>query len=596
MEEKKQEEQSKKLSKQKLLRGIEVFKYVRPNLVYFILAMIMLVVGSLIFLAIIKVIGEMVNVATDEGTMGFTLDQLGLVLIGMVLIQALFSFLRTYFFAIVSERGVASIRQELYDKLITQPIDFFENERVGDLISRTTTDIEQVQTIFSHSLAEFIRQIVILIGGIAFLAYTAPKLALIMLLTFPIVVVGAMFFGRYIRRLSRKRQKRIADSANLVNETFQNFMIVKAFTSEKWESNRYKGITDDVVSISLRFARIRGVFFAFVIGLLFGCILFILYRGAQMVQSGEMPAGDLVSFSMFTAMLGGAIAGLGNLYATLLSSLGATERVFEILEREQELDLDNLPSDQNQELVGQIRFQKVKFAYDSRPDINVLEDIDLEVNTGKKVALVGHSGSGKTTIAKLLLKLYKHNEGEILIDGKRIQDIPVNTLRKNIGIVPQEVMLFGGTIRENIRYGDPKAADDEIVKAAHQANAMEFIEKLPNGLDTVIGERGVKLSGGQRQRIAIARALLNDPAILILDEATSALDAESERLVQQALDTLMHGRTSIIIAHRLATIKDVDCIYVLQDGKIVEKGTHLELTRIDDGIYNQLAKLQFEVQ
>ncbi len=593
MAEEAEKSSAKKLSKASLLKGIEVFKYIKPNLIYFFFAMLMLVTGSLIFLVIIKVIGEMVNVATGEATMSYDLNQLGMALIGMVIIQALFSFLRTYFFAIVSENGIAVIRQELYEKLITQPILFFENERVGDLISRITTDIEQVQAILSHSLAEFIRQIVILVGGIAFLAYTAPRLALIMLMTFPIVVVGAMFFGRYIRRLSRKRQKRIADSANLVNETFQNFLVVKSFTAELFESKKYKNITDDVVKVSLRFARIRGVFFAFVIALLFGCILFILFRGAQMVQSGEMPAGDLVSFSMFTAMLGGAIAGLGNLYATLLGSLGATERVFEILDKDQELNLTN-SKEENNRFQGEIEFRKTSFAYPAREDIKVLDGINIHVQKGKKIALVGQSGSGKTTIAKLIMRLYDVNDGSITIDGKKINEYDVTHLRQNIGIVPQEVLLFGGSIKENILYGDQNATEEEIIAAATKANAMEFIEKLPDGLDTIIGERGVKLSGGQRQRIAIARALLNDPSILILDEATSALDAESERLVQEALDVLMKGRTSIIIAHRLATIRDVDRIYVMQDGKITEEGTHAELIEIPDGTYNQLAKLQFD--
>ncbi len=584
-----------KFSKQSLSKALDVFKYMKPYLTYFIGAMVMLVAGSLLFMLIIRIIGEMVNVATGKSTLEYDLNQLGIFLFFVVLVQALFSLLRTLSFAIVAENSIADIRKDLYQKLITQPITFFENERVGDLVSRITADVEQLQGTLSHSLAEFIRQIVILISGILILAYLTPRLSLIMLVTFPVVVVAAMFFGRYIRKLSKERQAKLADSAIIVNETFQNFNVVKSFANEVFESLRYGKSVDGVVKISMRFAKIRGVFFAFVISLLFGCILYILWRGALMVQSGDMEAGNLLSFVMYTAVLGGAIAGLGNLYAQILGTLGATERIFEILERDQELTINKDATESINKIQGDIQFKEIDFYYPSRPENKVLDNLSFQVKEGQKIALVGHSGSGKSTIAKLLMNFYSPQSGDIEVAGKSLKEYDITDLRKNIGVVPQEVLLFGGTIKENIMYGDQTATQEMIDKAANQANAMEFIAKLPDGFDTIIGERGVKLSGGQRQRIAIARALLKNPSILILDEATSSLDAESERLVQEALDVLMKDRTSIIIAHRLATIKDVDRIYVIDNGKIIEQGTHQDLTQVENGVYNQLAKLQFEL-
>lgn len=588
-------EKATKFSKKTLVKALDVFKYMKPYLFYFIIAMIMLVAGSLLFMLIIRIIGEMVNVATGESTLEYDLQELGMFLFVVVVIQALFSMFRTIAFSIVSEKSIADIRKDLYNKLISQPLAYFENERTGDLISRITADVEQLQGTLSHSLAEFIRQLVILVAGIAILAYLTPQLSLIMLFTFPVVVIAAVLFGKYIRKLSKIRQEKLADSAIIVNETFQNFNVVKSFASELFESLRYGKSVDGIVQVSLRFARIRGVFFAFVIGLLFGCILFILYKGAIMVQEGNMEPGNLLSFVMYTAVLGGAIAGLGNLYATILGTLGATERIFEILERDTELELKNISNSNTIKIDGKIAFDSVSFAYPSRSEVQILDNFSFDINRGEKIAFVGQSGSGKTTIAKLIMRFYNVQSGNILVDDKPIDEYNISELRKNIGVVPQEVLLFGGSIRENILYGDPNASEEAVWDAAKQANAVEFINKLPDGLDTIIGERGIKLSGGQKQRVAIARALLKNPAILILDEATSSLDAESERLVQDALDVLMEGRTSIIIAHRLATIKDVDNIYVIEDGKIIEKGTHQELTDIKNGVYNQLARLQFEL-
>ena len=537
--------------------------------------------------------GELVNVATGKAEYSFSLNQLGFFLMCLVLSQAFISFVRTIALAVVSEKGMADMRKDLYSKLMTQPMYYYESNRVGEISSRITADVEQLQSTFAITLPEFLRQIVTLVIGISILAYLTPQLSLIMLMTFPVVVIAAMIFGRYIRKLSSKRQAALAETNTVVEETLQNFTIVKSFTNEWLESKRYAKNIKDIVRISLSFAKVRGLFFAFIISLLFGTILFILWKGSLMVQAGTMEAGYLLSFVIYTAVIGGAIAGLGNLYTQIASALGATDRVLDIMEKDSEVEIRNIHNEEFKLIEGKIQLENIYFNYPSRKDVKVLEGINLTVPVGGKVALVGQSGSGKSTIAQLLMNFYQIDKGQILIDDKPMEAFNLTELRRQIGIVPQEVLLFGGTIMENISYGDPNASEDQIITAAKKSNSWEFISSFPDGLHTVIGERGIKLSGGQRQRIAIARAILKDPKILILDEATSSLDAESEKLVQEALDILMEGRTSIIIAHRLATIKSVDCIYVLENGAIVETGTHDELVENEKGIYQNLAKLQF---
>ena len=587
------DESRPKISKEGLVKSLEIFKYIRPYLGYFIIGMILLVLGTLLFMLVPGICGELVDVATGESELNYSLNQLGLFLIVIVLGQAIISFFRTVTFAIVSEKGMADVRKALYAKLVTQPVHFFESTRVGDITSRITADVEQLQSAISITLAEFIRQIVILIVGIIYLAYLAPKLSLVMLLTLPVVIVMAMLFGRYVKKLSRKRQDYIADSNTIVEESMQNFSIVKSFTNERFELNRYAKQTDSVVSISLKYARARGLFFGFIISLLFGCILFILWRGAIHVQQGEMDSGDLVSFVLYTMVLGSAIAGLGSMYTSLAGAIGATERVQEIMQSQPELDIHD-QKDDFKKFDGKIDFNHIEFSYPSRPNVKVLKDINIPIVHGQKVALVGQSGAGKSTIVQLLMGFYQAQSGQILIDGQDIKEMDLRDLRANIGIVPQDVLMFGGTIKENILYGRHSATDEEVNVAARQANCYEFINQFPDGFDTIVGERGIKLSGGQKQRIAIARAILKNPTILILDEATSSLDAESEKLVQEALGRLMENRTSIIIAHRLSTIREVDCIYVLDDGQIVESGDHDSLFNNQDGIYKQLAMLQLD--
>jgi ABC-type multidrug transport system fused ATPase/permease subunit len=422
-----------------------------------------------------------------------------------------------------------------------------------------------------------------------------PKLALIMLATVPIVVVSAMFFGRYIRKLMRARQDQLAATNVVVEETMQSIQTVKAYTNEAFEVLRYGKSLTEMVRISLKAAQMRGLFAAFIIFVMFGALFFIIWQAARMVEQGEMLKGDLLDFAVFTGIIGTAIASLGNFYTEIVSAVGATERILDILDQPSEIEIPAVAAPIAPRFKGEISYQDVRFSYPSRKDMPVLKGISFDIAAGQKIALVGVSGGGKSTIVQLLLQFYTTDSGKILVDGQSIYDYDLTLYRQNIAIVPQEVMLFGGTIRENIAYGRPGATDEEIIEAARQANAWDFISSFPEGLDTIVGERGVKLSGGQRQRVAIARAILKDPSILLLDEATSSLDAESEKVVQEALNKLMVGRTSIIIAHRLATIRDVDCIYVLENGVIIEKGTHDELSAIEDGAYNSLAKLQFEL-
>jgi ABC-type multidrug transport system fused ATPase/permease subunit len=569
-----------------------MLKFVRPYKWYFIGGLLLLTISSLLVMVFPWLAGQLTDIATGNARFGLTLGKVGRLLLIILVIQGLVSFFRVMFFAQVSERGMADVRKNLYQKLITLPVYFFEENRVGELMSRISSDVDQLQQLFSVTLAEFLRQIFILVVGIGFVVYTAPQLAIVMLVSFPFIVLGAVFFGRFVRRLSKKRQEELAQTNVVVEESLQGVRTVKAFTNERFEFNRYAEKISYLVGVSLDLAKYRALFSTFIIVVLFGGIFFILWYGSKLVSEGEMTIGDLVSFITYMAFIGGALGSLGSFYTQILSTLGGTERLREILETDGEIDLDADPKE-SLNINGNVAFHDVEFAYPSRPDLPVLKGINLAVNPGEKIALVGQSGSGKSTIVQLLMRLYSLNDGKITLDGNNINDYDLTAFRSLISIVPQEVLLFGGTIKENIAYGKPNATDEEVKQASEQANAYEFISRFPDAFETPIGERGIKLSGGQKQRIAIARAILNDPKILILDEATSSLDSESEKLVQDALNKLMKGRTSIIIAHRLSTIVDVDQIYVIENGKIVEQGTHTELTLKDNGAYSNLAKLQF---
>lgn len=586
-------EDKKPVNKDSLGRAMRIFRFVKPYRTYFALGFLFLILSTATTLSFGKLIGEITSVI--EGKSPYSLNQVVSFFVIILVVQAVFSFFRIYFFAQVSERSMADVRRTVYGKIITLPVYFFEQRRVGELTSRISSDVTQLQDVLSITLAEFFRQIATLTVGTAIIFYLSWKLTFFMLATFPVMIIAAIFFGNFIRKLSKKAQDELANANVVVEETLQSVNVVKAFTNERLEIKRYASALQKVVNNSLRAAQFRGIFVSFIIFALFGGIIGVVWYGGTLVQRGELPFSDLLTFIIYTMFIGGSVGGLGDLYAQVQKTIGASERILEILEEKPEVDAVSEPSGLTVPVEGRIAFRNVRFSYPSRPDIEVLKGITLEVEAGRKIALVGQSGAGKSTIVQLLMRYYSVTNGAIMVDDRNVQDFDVTDLRQNIAVVPQEVILFGGTIKENIAYGKPGASDAEIMEAARQANALEFIRSFPEGFETVVGERGVKLSGGQRQRIAIARAILKDPAILILDEATSSLDAESERLVQEALDVLMQNRTTVIIAHRLATIRKVDTIYVIREGQIIESGNHEQLAALDEGLYANLVKLQFEI-
>lgn len=584
------EEDKRALNASNLRKLGSIFRFVMPYKWYFIVGLISLVLSSGTILAFPYFAGRLLDVASGKAIPFFSsINEVALALIGILAVQGIFSFTRVYTFSVTSERSLADLRKTLYQKIIWLPLSFYDNRRVGELMSRITSDVGQLQDIFTFTLAELLRQSLTLIFGTALIFYLVPRLTIFMLLTFPVLVILALIFGKFIRKLSRKTQDKLAEANVVVEESLQSVSVVKSFTNELFEISRYKNVLTEVVAVAVRTATFRGLFISFSILALFGGIVAVGWYGALLVQQHVITTGDLFSFVIYTTFIGGSIAGLGDIYTQLQRSIGASERLLEILEQPDESE--PMPAT-SVKLSGDIRFQDVSFSYPTRKDFSVLNHMSFAVRAGEKVALVGQSGSGKSTIISLLMRFYSGYEGTIEADGKAISQYPLTAYRANLGIVPQEVLLFGGTIEENIAYGKPGATEDEIRTAARKANALSFIESFPDGFKTLVGERGVKLSGGQRQRIAIARAILKDPAILILDEATSSLDAASEKLVQEALETLMEGRTTIIIAHRLSTIKKVDRIFVVREGSLAEMGTHAELSQLEGGIYSNLLKLQ----
>ncbi len=614
-------EDKKTINKDGLLKAWSIFKFTSPYKGTFAIGFIFLILSQLTSMSVPLLMGQMVSsilgpnqTASNQalpssamlgasplgqqmkdtvlGLPKLSLDQMTILFLVILAAQALFSFFRVYTFSRVSEKSMRDVRKALYSKIMSLPLTFFEKNRVGDLMSRITSDVTQLQDVLSITLAEFFRQIFTLIGGICLIIYFSGKLTLFMLSTFPFLVIAAFFFGRFIRKNAKKVQDELAQTNVIVEETLQSVHVVKAFTNERLEIQRYGSSLEKVLNWALKTATFRGSFISFIIFVLFGAIVGVVWYGGHLVQNHELTFDKLLTFIIYTGFIGGSVGGLGDMYAQIQRTIGAAGRILEILDEKEEIDLQSpIPSTPIQ---GEIAYQQVAFAYPSRPDVPVLKDISFQIKKGEKIALVGYSGGGKSTIVSLLMRYYRLSEGQILVDGKDIQSYNITALRNHIAIVPQEVMLFGGTINENIAYGKPEATEAEIREAARQANALDFIESFPEKFQTIVGERGVKLSGGQRQRIAIARAILKNPAILILDEATSALDSESEKLVQDALDKLMQNRTTIIIAHRLATIRHVDTIYVLKDGAIAESGKHDDLILLEEGIYANLVKLQYE--
>jgi len=621
------EEKKNKLSLKYIFHSLRIYRFILPYKWQFIIGMIFLVLSSSVVAIIPGGFGDLINAAlpakgaidkitaeirsTHPGAdklaaISQLIDQIhpsdspeklkhiGMLLGIVLLVMAVLSFFRIYLFEYVGQRSMAAIRSALYERIITLPIQFFEENRVGNLTSRISADVSQLQDAMTNQLAFFVRQLVLPIVCVPILLTVSIRLTLIILALLPILVGSAVIFGRYIRKISRQAQDKLAESMTMVEETFHSTDIVKAYTNEAYETRRYSQINDSVASIGMFAAKYRAGFVSFIIFAMFGTIVLIVYAGLNEVSNHNIEIGDLIKFFLLTIFIGSALAGLSESYTVIQKTIGASERINEILDESSEISIADEAL--HTPVSGRVEFKEVEFSYPTRQDVRIFTGLNFAVNSGEKIALVGPSGSGKSTIVKLLSGFYPFQSGEILIDGKSIKEYNLTALRKNIGMVPQEVILFGGTIKENIAYGKTNATEAEIIEAANKANAWDFIDSFPDKLETMVGERGLKLSGGQKQRVAIARAILRDPKILILDEATSALDSESEKLVKDALDKLMHGRTTFIIAHRLSTIRQADTILVINKGKIVEQGSHDQLVNVQNGLYANLLKLQYEVE
>jgi ABC-type multidrug transport system fused ATPase/permease subunit len=586
-----------KLSKETLREALSIFSYIKPYKWKFIAGLVFIGLSSLTTMAFPYLLKQLIDSADalSKGLAAISPGTIALQILAVLLIQMLFSFFRIYLFAIVGEHALADMRRDIYQRMIMMPMDFFAQRRVGELSSRISADLSQIQDAVTLLLAEVLRGILTLIIGMVLIFYLSPKLTLLMLSVVPVIVIVGVIFGKRIRKLARTTQDQLADSNTIVQETMHGISNVKAFSNEWFEMNRYKNSLNLVVKTAIRNGKYRGLFVSFLLMSVFGAIVLVVWYGAGLMQQGELSFGDLTAFVVYTAFVGGTMAGFADLYSQLQKTLGATQRVRELLRAVPEnIDAKFEPLQEEFVLTGEVELKHISFHYPSRSEVPVLKDINIHARAGQQIALVGPSGAGKTTIAALLLRFYESVSGEILFDNKDIRTIPLSQLRQQMALVPQDVLLFGGTIRENIAYGKPDATLQEIEEAARKAHAHEFITTFPEGYETVVGERGVKLSGGQRQRIAIARAILKDPVILILDEATSSLDSVSEALVQDALDNLMKNRTCFIIAHRLSTIRNADQIVVLEKGLVRQAGTHHELMSIEDGLYKSLNKLQFE--
>jgi ABC transporter fused permease/ATP-binding protein len=582
--------EKKRITKESFRRSLRIFRYIAPYKIPFIIGLICLAISSVSSLAIFSSLGELIDFTQQN--FKEKVWQVTLLLGGLLVIQAITSYLRIYTFSIVTENSIAKLRKDVFNQLLILPMHFFASKRTGELSSRIAADISTVKDSLTTYLAEFIRQIIIIIGSVAIMWATSWKLALFMLATLPALAIFAVSFGRYVRKLSKKAQNQVADSQTIVEETLTAMVTVKAFTGEKFESARYAKVTDELIRTGMKNAVIRGIFASTLIVFLFGSIVAIVWFGSDLVARGEITGGNLFQFFLLSVFMAGSVGGLADTYSQLQKAIGATENLLDILDEKPEMN--GIPEVKLPEkrFSGHIEFRNVSFAYPSRKEFPVIRNLSFEIEPGKQLAIVGPSGAGKSTLTALLLRLFEPTSGIILVDGKPANEYDLTFYRSQMALVPQDVILFGGTIRENILYGKPGASEDEMIEAAKKANAHDFIMSFPDGYETIVGERGTKLSGGQRQRIAIARAVLSDPAILLLDEATSSLDSESERLVQDALEKLMQGRTSIVIAHRLSTIRNADQILVIDRGELVEKGNHQTLMQKEGGLYKYLIGLQ----
>lgn len=593
-----------KLDWASLRETVEILRYLKPYRNRFIFGLVSLLFSSIAGLCFPLLAGGLIDAALHPG--GASLPVLGTlslngtaaILAGTIATQALANASSAMAFGRVGQTALSDLRRDTYGRMIGLPMEFFAKRRVGELTSRISGDIAQLESGLIFAAPQLCRQSVVLIGGVTLLALTSGKLTLAMLCTVPLLIAAAVTFGRKLRRLARDAQDRLAETGTIVEETLQAIASVKAFANEAFELNRYRQTNEGALNTALTAVRWRAAFFAAFTVSLFGGMMIVLWFGAGLLQTGQITAGELTRFVLYSTFVAGAMGQAAELYSQVQKTVGASERVRELLREQAEIptttrQLETAGANPPVRLRGEVELQGITFRYPSRPEVAVLTAISLKARPGEVTALVGPSGAGKSTLTALLFRFYLPEQGRLLIDGRDAHEFDLSALRGQMALVPQDVVLFGGSIGDNIRYGKPNAKMEEIQAATQKANAAEFIERFPEGYATVVGERGVKLSGGQRQRIAIARAILKDPAILVLDEATSSLDSESEQLVHSALERLMTGRTTFVIAHRLATVRRADQIVVLDHGRIVERGTHDELSKNPDGLYRRLSTLQF---
>ncbi len=530
---------------------------------------------------------EAMKEGVDPSKVGSQINRVVSTLLIILCIQAFVAYWRVRGFIKAGESALCDLRQDVFARLVRLPMPWFMERRTGEVGSRFAADLSILQETLITTIPQMVRQSVTFIGGLIFIFVASVKLSLFMLAMIPVVVLVVAIVGRRIRKWSKDAQDQLAQSNIVAEEAVQGIADVKAYSNEKFEEARYRSALDEFLGTVIKGSKARAMFVSFIIFILFGTISVVVWFGAGMMAKGQITSEQFTHFILFSIFVGASLGSLPDIMSQLQKTQGATERIREILNHE--IEDDRVESGES--ITGTMSAKDLVFAYPSRKETKVLDGVNFEVNAGERIAVVGPSGAGKSTVFSLLLGFYEGDQGGVYFDGKPASEIPVATRRAAMAVVPQEVLLFGGTIRENIEYGRPGASEEEVIEAAKKANAHEFVDAFPEGYDALVGPRGVKLSGGQRQRIAIARAVLADPKILLLDEATSALDSESERLVQEALDELMKGRTSLIIAHRLATVKSADKILVLNEGKIVEAGNHSELMG-RDGTYRLLAETQ----
>lgn len=590
-----------KFSKENFKKSLRLFKYLGKSKWIFVLGMFFVVATAVVGLYFPIMAGKMFGYLgqTNMATNLFkdSVSGTGFELFILLVVQGIVSFGRVYTFSVVTENILKGLRTDTFNKLVQMPMSFFSKNQVADLSSRLSTDINVISEAFTVNIAEIIRQTIVGLGGLILLVtFTGWQVAQWFIVIIPPITVIAILYGRRIRKYSKGLQDKISESSVIVSEALTGITSVKAYTNEMVEIKKYNTVTDEIRQFGIKYGVMRGAFFAFIIMCVFGSIFFILYKMLLLINSGELSSENFGIFMMLSLFVAASLGGLPEQLASIQRALGATDRVFDIIDDTHEtINLAYKTNQNTNRVKGDIEFKNIQFTYPTRKDFQVLKNISFSAKAGETIALVGSSGSGKSTLASLALRFYEPNAGEYIIDGKKSTDYELTELRDQMAIVPQDVLLFGGTILENILYGKPNATEEEVIDAAKQANAYDFIMSFPEKFETRVGDRGIQLSGGQRQRVAIARAVLKNPSILILDEATSSLDSESERLVQEALDKLMVGRTSIVIAHRLSTIKNADKIVVLQKGEVVEIGKHHELIVNEGGLYQKLSKIQFEL-